>query len=67
MILSHVNVKPAGTRDLLELALRTGGPAEIVETADDLHHGRDGDLADLAPEAGVRADAVVDVGFQGSV
>lgn len=61
MIRSHVDVKPAGSGDLLELTLGTRGTPEVVQSSHHLHHRGDRHLTGPLPQAGVRSFAVVDI------
>lgn len=67
VILAHVDVEAARSRDLLELTLGPRGATEVLKLANGAQHGRQGDHAGFFAEAGVRADAVVDVGFDRAV
>lgn len=61
MVFSHVDIKPSGPWDLLELTLGAGCASDVLEASDNLEHRRQGHLAGVPTKASVRTNTIVNV------
>ena len=61
MVFSHINIKPSGPWNLLELTLGAWCAPDFVEPSDNLEHRRQGHLAGVPTKTSVRTNTIVNV------
>ena len=64
MVSSHVDIKSARPRDLLQLPLWTPSPPQVVQLAHRPQHGSQPDSTRLSTEARMGTEAIMDVAIE---
>lgn len=67
MISPHVDIRPSGRRNLLQLPLWTWCPPQVVESTHNPQHSRQSSPTRLPAKTGVRSQSVMDISIHGPV
>lgn len=67
MISPHIDIKPSGSRNLLQLPLRSRRPPQILQSTHNPQHSRQSNPTRLPAKTGMRSQSVVDISIHGPV
>ena len=67
MVLGHVNVKAAFTRDLLQQPLGSRSTPQVLQSANDFEHSCQSNTAGIHAQTSMGTDSVVDIRFERAI